>query len=291
MTERAVERNLQTPARRPAGPLSGGSPAVLGDADFAAIRKFVYQRAGISLSEAKRALVSGRLDRRLREIGCTSYSEYLERIGDGALAPGSEAQVALDLLTTNETYFFREQKHFDFLRERILQGTHRGVKIWSAACSSGEEPYSIAMLLADALGQRPWSVFASDVSSRVLARARLGQYPMERADRIPRHLLHAHCLRGVGSKQGWFAVSKQLRERIEFRTVNLIEKLPEIGPFDVVFLRNVMIYFDHDTKRAVCKHLLTRIRPGGYLFVGHSENLHGICDELQPVSPSIYRCL
>lgn len=271
--------------------ISSATPAVLGDADFAAIREFVRRRAGINLSEGKRALVMGRLDRRLREIGCSTYAEYLERIGEGELRPGSEAQIALDLLTTNETYFFREQKHFDFLRDRVLPETHHGVAIWSAACSSGEEPYSIAMLLAEELGQRPWSVVASDVSSRVLERARLGQYPMERADRIPRHLLHAYCLRGIGSKQGWFAVAKQLRERIEFRTVNLNEKLPELGIFDVVFLRNVMIYFDQDTKRDVCMRLLTRIRPGGYLFVGHSESLHGMCDELQPVSPSIYRRL
>jgi chemotaxis protein methyltransferase CheR len=274
-----------------AGRVAQASSAVLGDADFAAIREFVHRRAGINLSEGKRALVMGRLDRRLREVGCSSYAEYLERIGSGELVPGSEAQAALDLLTTNETYFFREQKHFDFLRDYVLPEAHQGTKIWSAACSSGEEPYSIAMLLADVLGRRPWSVVASDVSSRVLARARLGQYPIERADRIPKHLLQAYCLRGIGSKQGWFAVARQLRERIEFRAVNLIEQLPAIGPFDVVFLRNVMIYFDQDTKRSVCKRLLTRIRPGGYLFVGHSESLHGMCDVLQPVSPSIYRRL
>lgn len=292
MVGRRAEHAVDNTKRRAAAPAFSAAfntPAVLGDADFAAIREFVLRRAGINLSEGKRALVTGRLDRRLREIGCPSYAEYLERIGSGELVPGSEAQVALDLLTTNETYFFREQKHFDFLRDRVLPEAHQPLRIWSAACSSGEEPYSIAMLLADELGRSPWSVFASDVSSRVLARARLGQYPMERADRIPQHLLRAYCLRGIGSKQGWFAVAKQLRERIEFRAVNLIERLPEIGPFDVVFLRNVMIYFDQETKRGVCKRLLARIRSGGYLFVGHSESLHGMCEELQPVSPSIYR--
>lgn len=277
---------------REAGKTGGSGSVVLSDAEFAAIRDFVHQRAGIHLSSAKRALVMGRLDRRLRELRCASYTEYLTHLGTGEVVAGSEAQTALDLLTTNETYFFREPKHFDFLRDHVCPMSpraHQPLRVWSAACSSGEEPYSIAMILAEELGEVPWEVLASDISTRVLEHARQGHYPMARAERIPQDWLRQYCLRGVGSKAGWFAISKRLRQRVEFRSLNLVEPLPDIGLFDVIFLRNVMIYFDADTKREVSNRLLQRLRPGGYLLVGHSESLHGMHRQLNPMAPSIYR--
>ncbi|AOU98540.1 SAM-dependent methyltransferase [Acidihalobacter yilgarnensis] len=265
----------------------------LAEPEFQAIREFIYRRAGIHLSTAKRALVAGRLEKRLREIGCPGYRAYLELLG-GELRPGSEAQRAIDLLTTNETYFFREQKHFDFLAERVLPAlaqTSQGVRIWSAACSSGEEPYSIAMTLAEHRGGRPWSLLATDLSQRVLDRAQAGIYPIERAERIPLHYLRAYCLKGVGSRAGSFAVARKLRERVEFRALNLNAPLAEThGLFDVIFLRNVMIYFDLPTKQALCRRLIPHLRPGGYLFVGHSESLNGVTSDLIVEAPSIYRC-
>ncbi|OBS09872.1 CheR family methyltransferase [Acidihalobacter prosperus] len=269
-----------------------GRGVPLGDREFQAIREFIYRRAGIHLSTAKRALVAGRLEKRLRELGCAGYREYLALL-DGDPRPGSEAQRAIDLLTTNETYFFREQKHFDYLVEHVLPTLTRapqGLRIWSAACSSGEEPYSIAMTLAEHAGARPWSVLATDLSQRVLERARAGIYPLDRAERIPRSYLRAYCLRGTGSKEGLFAVARKLRERVEFRTLNLNAELPEgLGLFDVIFLRNVMIYFDLPTKQALIARLIARLRPGGYLFVGHSESLNGVTSELIVEAPSIYR--
>lgn len=266
-------------------------PITLGDREFQAIREFIYRRAGIHMSTAKRALVAGRLEKRLRELGCRGYREYLDRLR-GDAGPGTEVQRAIDLLTTNETYFFREQKHFAFLAERVLPELQSAsnVRIWSAACSSGEEPYSVAMLLAEHRGTKPWAVLATDLSQRVLERAAKGIYPMERAERIPRPYLRAYCLKGVGSQTGNFSVARKLRDHVSFRRLNLNEALPgDIGEFDVIFLRNVMIYFDQPTKQGLCKRLLAHLKPGGYFFIGHSETLNGVNSDVTLEAPSIFR--
>jgi chemotaxis protein methyltransferase CheR len=245
--------------------------------------------AGISLSEQKRALVTGRLASRLRHHGLASYGEYFEMLRDAAHP--AEAQVAIDLLTTNETHFFREARHFDFLRETILPAHPRGrpFRAWSAAASSGEEPYSIAMTLAAVLGEVPWEVLASDLSTRMLDRARSGHYAMARASGIPRAYLLEYCLRGVGAQEGTFLVGDRIRGHVRFARMNLVEALPVLEAFDVIFLRNVMIYFDLPTKRRVVARLLPCLRPGGFLLVGHSESLNGVCDAVVPVVPSVYR--
>ena len=195
------------------------------------------------------------------------------------------------MLTTNETYFFREPKHFDFLRKQVLPKTPSGktFRLWSAASSSGEEPYSLAMTLGDGLPCTPWEMIASDISTRVLEKARSGHYAMERAHNIPQQLLAKHCLKGTGSQDGTFLIERNLRSRIQFMQINLNKALPKIGEFDVIFLRNVMIYFDMDTKRAVVARMLPLLKPGGYFFVSHSESLNGITDSLQLITPSTYR--
>ncbi len=261
----------------------------LTNGEFAQFQALLRRLAGIHLSQAKKALVCGRLGKRLRHYGLASYGEYF-RLLTGGQEP-AEMQVALDLLTTNETYFFREPKHFAFLRDRILPARRPGItfRVWSAACSSGEEPYSLAMLLADRLGGAPWEILASDISTRVLERARRGHYPLERARHIPEAYLRPFCMKGVGAQEGTFLVERALRAKVDFRQVNLNEPLPQLGEFDVVFLRNVMIYFEMETKRKLVQRLLPVIRPGGYLMVGHSESLNGVTDDLRPVSPSIYR--
>jgi chemotaxis protein methyltransferase CheR len=262
---------------------------VISDAEFAQFQKLLHRLAGIHMAPEKKALVCGRLNKRLKHYGLASYGEYLRLLGSGQ--EPQEIQMAVDLLTTNETYFFREPKHFALLRDRILPARRPGApfRIWSAACSSGEEPYSLAMLLADRLGDAPWEIVASDISTRVLARARSGHYAIERADNIPPPYLKAFCLKGIGAQDGSFLIDRSLRARIDFRQVNLNERLPQLGSFDVIFLRNVMIYFDVATKRQVVQRLLGALRPGGYLLVGHSESLNGINDHVQPVAPSVYR--
>jgi chemotaxis protein methyltransferase CheR len=270
--------------------ISSTGPASINDREFQDIKAWIHQVAGINLSNQKKALVVGRLAVRLKHHQLASYGDYFRLINSGAHP--AEVQVAIDRLTTNETQFFREPKHFDFLREKILPGrSSRSVpRVWSAASSSGEEPYSIAMTLASELGEAaPWEILASDLSSRVLERARTGHYSLARAKNIPRPLLQAYCLKGVGTQEGTFLIEPRLRSRVQFAQINLMDALPQIGAFDVIFLRNVMIYFDVPTKREVVRRVLRHLRPTGYLIVGHSESLNGVTDALRPVVPSIYR--
>ncbi|MGI4721365.1 MAG: CheR family methyltransferase [Janthinobacterium lividum] len=261
------------------------------DAEFRQFQGFIYDAAGITISPAKKALVAGRLAKRVHHCGLESYGDYFRLLSGGA-HPG-ETQVAVDLLTTNETYFFREARHFDLLRQEARDAARAGSKgfqVWSAACSSGEEVYSIAMTLADAADAAlPWTVLGSDISARVLERARRGHYPLERAKLIPTPFLHRYCLKGMGKQDGTLLVTRELRQRVQFAQVNLNAALPRLGPFDVVFLRNVMIYFSKDTKREVVKRIASVLKPGGLLVIGHSESLHDIAGGLQSVAPSLYR--
>jgi chemotaxis protein methyltransferase CheR len=261
----------------------------LQDREFEQFREWLYRVAGISLSPAKKALVAGRLFKRLKHLRIDSYGDYFSWIMSPQNAP--ELQLALDLLTTNETYFFREPKHFEFLERQVLPHVAPGrtFRLWSAASSSGEEPYSLAMTLAEGLGASPWEIVGSDISTQVLAQARNGHYPMERARNLPHSLLVKYCLKGVGPQQGTLLIDKALRSRVSFHQVNLNDTLPALGEFDVIFLRNVMIYFDQETKRKVVARLLPLLRPGGYFMVSHSESLNGVSDALKLVAPSIYR--
>lgn len=259
------------------------------DQEFTRFQRLIHQIAGISLSPAKKALVCGRLGKRLAQYHLRSYDEYFNLLTDKHHQ--DELQTAVDLLTTNETYFFREPKHFDFLRQKILpvHKPGRPFRVWSAASSSGEEAYSIAMVLADLLGDSHWEVVASDICTKVLAKARAGHYPLERTTGISHEHLSRYCLKGIGSQAGTLLVEKTLRARVNFMQLNLSKPLPALGEFDVIFLRNVMIYFDMDTKRQVVQRMLPLLRPGGHFLVGHSESLNGVVDTLQSISPAIYR--
>jgi chemotaxis protein methyltransferase CheR len=261
--------------------------------EFVRFQRFIFDMAGITMSDSKKALVSGRLAKRLQHLGLSTYDAYFRLLTDGAHK--DEVQLAVDLLTTNETYFFRESRHFDLLREAaqaarpdLRAGTP--FRVWSAACSSGEEPYSVAMVLADVLKAEPWDVTASDISTRVLQRARTGHYPMERTSHVPPDYLRRFCLKGVREQQGTLLVNRALRERVQFRQVNLNTALPgDLGTYDVVFLRNVMIYFNGETKRQVVTRVLGRMKPGAHLFIGHSESLQDLGGMVRPVIPSVYR--
>jgi chemotaxis protein methyltransferase CheR len=257
--------------------------------EFQQFQRFMFEAAGITLPSSKKELVSGRLARRLEPCGVQSYGEYFQLLTSGE-AP-AELQTAIDLLTTNETYFFREEQHFELLAKLAAEASTRRkpFRVWSAASSSGEEAYSIAMVLQDRLGDRAWEVIASDISTRVLARARTGHYPLQRTSHIPQSYLKRYCLKGIGAESGTLLITRELRSRVHFSHVNLNEELPRIGAFDVIFLRNVMIYFNADTKREVISRLVAHLVPEGHLFIGRSETLNGVTDALLAVAPSIYR--
>ena len=259
------------------------------DAEFARFQQFIFEQAGITLSSAKRALVSGRLGKRLAAHAVDCFGDYFALLSSGTHA--DEVQTAVDLLTTNETYFFREPKHFEFLRQQALRSRDRGTpfRVWSAASSSGEEAYSAAMVLADCLEGRPWEILGTDISMQVLRLATRALYPMERARHLPPAYLRRFCLKGTGEHAGRLLIAPALRRRVRFGQVNLNEALPELGAFDVVLLRNVMIYFNEATKRAVVARVGAALRPGGHFCVGHSETLNNLDHAFEQVAPSIYR--
>lgn len=269
---------------------SGQNILAINSLEFEQLRKLLYTHSGISLASNKVALAQNRLSRHVYGSGYASLSAYLKRIAAGDTR---ELQMLIDLLTTNETSFFREPRHFDFLRELVTRRppAGRAFRVWSAACSTGEEPYSLAMTLMDTLGtQTAWEVVASDISARVLATAQSAHYAMERATTIPPALLKKYCLKGVRAQAGSLLIAPEIRQRITFRRINLVEPLPgELGQFDVILLRNVLIYFDNSTKKKIVSSLVNHLYPEGHFLTSHTESLYEITDLLKSVKPSVYR--
>ena len=264
--------------------------ATITNQEFALFQRLIFKIAGISLSDQKKVLLVGRLSRRLAQYELSTFSEYYRMLSSGNHP--EELQTMVDLLTTNETYFFREPKHFEFLRDEILakRSAPSTFRVWSAASSSGEEAYSIAMTLAENLPKTPWEIVGSDISTRVLAKAVAGHYSLARTEGIPPGSMRKYCLKGVRSNAGTFLIDPELRKKTSFYQINLTHPVEaDIGDFDVVFLRNVMIYFEPETKAKVVHNLLPRLKPGGYLIIGHSETLNGITDRVTAVRPTIYR--
>lgn len=254
------------------------------------IREFIYEEAGIELGDAKQQLVTTRLKKRLRIHGFASFDDYARLLTQTTHGP--ERQMAVDLLTTNETYFFREASHFDTLRSNVLahHSKERLFRVWSAASSSGEEAYSIAMVLDDYFGDRvKWEIFGSDISSRIIEKAREGLYQAQRIDAIPKPYLKRYCLKGKGQFEGFLLIDKKLRDKTRFEEINLTKPLPDIGLFDVIFLRNLLIYFDNPTKEKIIRNLESKLRPGGILYIGHSESLKGMDLPLTLVAPTTYQ--
>lgn len=262
----------------------------ISDQEFGLFQRLIYKIAGIALSDAKKILLVGRLSRRLTQYELGSFGDYYRMLASGNFP--EEVQTMVDLLTTNETYFFREPKHFEFLRDEVVAKRNSAAtfRVWSAASSSGEEAYSIAMTLAEALPNAPWEIVGSDISTKVLAKATAGHYSLARTEGIPQGHLHKYCLKGVRAHSGTFLIAPELRQRTSFQQINLMHPVDaNIGEFDVIFLRNVMIYFDPETKTRVVHNLLPRLRSGGYLIIGHSETLNGLTDRVIPIRPTIYR--
>lgn len=257
--------------------------------EFQKFKKLIYDLAGITLSDAKRALIVSRLSKRLHHYKLNSFSEYYHLISDGEHI--EERQVLVDLMTTNETYFFREPKHFELLAKvaREYKAAGSTMRVWSAAASTGEEAYSIAMTLAEHLGPSGWDVYGTDISGRVLERASGGLYPLEAAKRIPAHYLNKYCLKGVRSQEGYLLVADAIRRNVRFQQLNLHKAWGGIGMFDVIFLRNVMIYFDTPTKQKLLQRLHAHLNTEGYLFIGHSETLNQISRDFESLLPAVYR--
>jgi chemotaxis protein methyltransferase CheR len=262
--------------------------APLNDDEFNWISRFLNEQTGIQLKDGKQAMVMGRLEKRLRKLNFQAYGDYFSSL----IQPGNalEQRLAIDLLTTNETYFFREAQHFDFLCSQILpkHPLSKPLRIWSAACSSGEEVYTLAFLLAEYFPSNQWEIIGTDISTRVLEKARDGLYHESVSENIPPGLLKKHCLKGVDEYDGFLLIDPAIRKRVKFEHANLIGEIPDVGQFDVIFLRNVMIYFDQDTKQQVLNRLQSHLRPGGHFFISHTESLNGFKTRFKMVKPSIY---
>lgn len=272
-------------------PLGPCGPETIFDVEYDQVRSLLHRKVGIALGPNKQALVCGRLYKRVQALGLESYGDYFSLIARADQS--AELQTAVDLLTTNETYFYREHQHFDVLRSLARQAVGRSssFKVWSAASSSGEEVYTLAMVLqclVDEGADFRWDVMGSDVSRRMLACAARGVYTEDRVQRLPSKLLRRYCLRGTGPSRGTVLVHSTLRERVRFEAINLVEPLPVLGPFDAVFLRNVLIYFDLATKRRVVDAVMATLKPGGSLFVGLAESLTGVRPQLKSVAPGVY---
>lgn len=263
------------------------SQIAISDDEYLLFKKLTEDIVGIHLSQAKIPLLVGRLLPRLKVLKLGSFRQYfIHVIAD---RNKDELQLMVDLLTTNETFFFREPKHFDFLMEQASLCRGSPYQVWSAASSSGEEPYSMAMVLNEVLGSAAWGVVGSDISTRVLEKARRGHYSLDRTSGIPPAYLKKYCLQGRNEQAGTLLVTKEIRNKVKFRQCNLLTPSSDMGTFDVIFLRNVMIYFSADTKRRVAANLRPFLKSGGFLVVGHSETLHGLTEELVPVRPTIYQ--
>ncbi len=260
--------------------------------EYDQIRTLLYDECGISLGESKQSLVVSRLTKRLRDLQLDDFSSYYEYVTQDDSS--EEFTRMLDLLSTNKTDFFREPKHFDFLRERILPTLEKEkrIRIWSSACSTGEEPYTIAMTLYESVQQpTQWNfqILASDISTRVLAHAAKGLYAEERVREVPSGIVKHHFLQGRGDSAGLVKVKPHLSAMIKFRRLNLMDDhFPIKAPLDLIFCRNVMIYFDRPTQERLVNKFYHHLKPGGHLFIGHSESLQWVSHPFKTIAPTIY---
>lgn len=279
-------------------PSAGGE---LADADFERLRTLVHRESGIWLADHKKSLLVCRLSGRLRALRVRDWRDYLRVLFEDQ--SGEELKRMLDCVSTNETHFFREPGHFEFLSQQLLPAWRlemeagrrpRRVRAWSAACSTGEEPYSLAMVLLDTFGvserAAEVTVLGSDLSTRVLARAEAATWPLAREQEIPLVQRRRYLLRGVASQSGQIRVAPEVRQVVRLRRLNLVsDPLPEGGPFDLLFCRNALIYFDAETRARVLERLLRAVAPGGYFFLGHAEALGKPWPDIESVLPSVYR--
>ncbi len=267
----------------------------MSDAEFARFQTLVRDHSGINLRPEKRHLLVARLAPHLRDLSIATFSAYYQYLA--ADASGEELRTLINRITTNKTSFFREPHHFEFLASHLIPDIQRGgskpLRIWSAGCSSGEEPYSIAIALREVLGPaqaREARILASDIDTEMLGQAQAGIYPLESLEAVSAQRLRRHFLRGFGACEGLAQVRPELKRMVEFRRINFTQ--PDWGVdsrFHAIFCRNVIIYFDRSLQNAIVTRLAGYLNPGGCFFAGHSENLHWLRDLLVTVEPTVYR--
>lgn len=264
----------------------------LSDKTFQKISTIMYDAIGLSFSDSKKSLISSRLAGRVQKLGLDEFEDYLALLEDESEA--AEFQMAVDLLTTNETYFFREPKHYEVLEQELIARKSRGpLSIWSAASSFGDEAYSTAMLLTDMqqagrIGP-DWSILGTDISHRVLLSAKEAVFPEDRFRNLTPERLKRYCLRGEGPSSGQIMVQDKIRDRVKFGQLNLCKPYSGLGPFDVIFLRNVLIYFDTETKRDVVNRAVETLKPGGLFFMGTAEGRVPGAVPLTSIVPGAFR--
>jgi len=259
---------------------------ILSDNEFVTFQKIIFNEVGIDLQSSKKLLVQSRLLKRLLHYEFNSYVEYLRLVQINK----QERIEMINLITTNETYFFREIDHFEYLQKKIIPNHSFGqnFRLWSAAASVGAEAYSIAMLLDSTMSK--WEIVGSDINTDVIKKARIGLYPERWVDKIPLDLRKKYCLKGRGRNEGQFLMDRKLIENMRFEVGNLLQHNISVGLFDVIFLRNVLIYFDDETKQTVVDNVIRNLKVGGYFFISLTENLNMInTNSLEVVSTSVYK--
>ncbi|WP_455755963.1 CheR family methyltransferase [Sulfurimonas sp.] len=257
----------------------------LTDNEFKLFQKFIFKEIGVSLGNSKKFLVKNRLSKQLALYKLDSFSDYYRLVQINS----DEKINMLNLITTNETYFFRETSHFDFLRDNIIKNATKDIlRVWSAASSVGAEAYSIAMLLDSA--NLNYEIIGSDINTEVVKKANIGLYPLKWMDKIPSELKLKYCLNGKGKHEGWFLVDKRSLQNISFVTKNLIEPQPDMDMFNIIFLRNVLIYFSEETRELIIKNILKNLKIGGYLIISLTEYIHDLDNYgLEKVQTSIFK--
>jgi chemotaxis protein methyltransferase CheR len=278
--------------------MSASADVAISDQEFDVLRRLIHAHAGIALAPWKRYLIRARLTRRLQELGLSTFAEYHTRLlADGT---GTELMRFINAMTTNKTEFFREAHHFEYLRDTWLpargpcrRATDRHLRLWSAGCSTGEEAYTLAVTLLDALdGAADWDIriLASDIDTDVLGRAAEAIYPIANVEPVPRPMLPRYFLRGTDARSGLVRVKPAVRSLVTFRRINFLDDpWPIRARFDVILCRNVLIYFDRATQHRVLTRLVTQLKDGGVLCLGHSESLHAPVPGLARVAATIYR--
>jgi len=266
------------------------SPPPITDQEYSFICSLVYDHSRIKLGEHKRELVMARLGKRLRKLGFKTYGEYCHLLKSAAGA--DEMGDLIDAISTNHTFFFRENEHFDFMKSVILSAKPPSLKIWSAACSSGEEAYSTAIVLAEhyGTGSSAWSIDCTDISHKILKKAADGIFADERLQPVPPALIKKYFREGAGDSSGLYQAREEIKQHISFRHMNLLGgRYPFSGPYDIIFCRNVMIYFDKPTQNELIQKMTPLLKPKGWLFIGHAESLSGTTHDLKMVKPAIYQ--
>lgn len=270
------------------------------DAEFARFSRFIHEQCGITLPQVKKAMLASRLQKRLRALGLSSYGQYYDYV---FRPPGNpdECTKMINAVTTNRTEFFREPHHFEYLRSEALpsilqhrpQGGPRTIRLWSAGCASGEEPYSLAMTMAAFISKRPgldYAILATDLSTTMIAVGKRAIYDEQRIRQIPWQLRKNYVMRGVGSQKGYYRIVPELRSRVRFKQLNLMDRDLDVGGgVDIVLCRNVIIYFDRETQQRLFRKIFDRLASGGFLFIGHAETLDGINNDFIRVAPTIYK--